>query len=262
MNIITIMNYRFDDSQINELKLCLLWIKQAKLWLNPTDNIFIYTSKKLPKILTDEFLPNFKECICYGSPNLEPSAPKQYVEMIWYKLYILCHFPYRALFLDADAFIMNDLSELENISLNKDRPITMTDHETDIQGHTAGLLPTINSGSLLFQNLSATKFSWNNLIEFGKKIGYLYRYKNDKQIIPGNDQSLLQTYCYYIEYDYHHPLFNIRYNTCSKKISYRYTDFKERIKCRSIDDLSKDIAISHYWGPFKPWKINCPIFKN
>ena len=157
MNIITIMDYRFDESQINELKLCLLWIRQAKLWLKPTDNIFVYTSKKLPKILTDQFLPNFKECISSGSPSLEPSAPKEYVEMIWYKLYILSHFPYRALFLDADAFIMNDLSELENINLNKDRPIIMIDHETDIEGHTAGLPPTINSGSLLFDNLSETK---------------------------------------------------------------------------------------------------------
>lgn len=25
-------------------------------------------------------------------------------------------------------------------------------------------------------------------------------------------------------------------------------------------DLTKDVAVNHYWGPFKPWKINCPFF--
>jgi lipopolysaccharide biosynthesis glycosyltransferase len=220
MNIITIMNYRFEDSQINELKLCLLWIKQAKLWLKPTDNVFIYTSKKLPKALTDEFLPNFKECISYGSPNLEPSAPKEYVEMIWYKLYILCTFPYKALFLDADAIIMDDISELEEIKLGDKYPIFMIDHEKDIKTHTDTKPPTINSGVVLFENLSATKFSWKNLIEFANKIGYVYRYKNSDKITPGNDQALLQAYCNNIEYDYYHPIFNIRYNTCSNKICY------------------------------------------
>jgi lipopolysaccharide biosynthesis glycosyltransferase len=115
---------------------------------------------------------------------------------------------------------------------------------------------------MLFENLSTTKFSWENLIEFANKIGYIYRYKNSNKIIPGNDQALLQAYCENIGYDYHNPTFNIRYNTCSKKISYRYKDSKKRIKCRSIDDLSKDVVINHYWGPFKPWKINCPLFIN
>jgi lipopolysaccharide biosynthesis glycosyltransferase len=260
MNIITIMDYRFDESQINELKLCLLWIKQAKLWLRPTDNVFIYTSKKLPKILIDEFLPNFKECISIGSPNLEPSCPKEFSEMIWYKLYILCHFPYDALFLDADAIIMNDISELEKIKLTNKHPIFMIDHETDIKTHTDKKPLTINSGVVLFKNLSQTKFSWKNLIEFGNRIGYIYRYKNSNEIIPGNDQALLQSYCEHIGYDYRHAIFDIRYNTCSKKISYIYKDSKKRIKCKSIDDLSKDVSINHYWGPFKPWKINCSIF--
>ena len=260
MNIITIMNYRFDDSQINELKLCLLWINQAKIWLKPTDNVFIYTSKKLPKILTDEFLPNFKECISYGSPNLAPSVPKEFGEMIWYKLYILCHFPYKALFLDADAIIMDDISELEKIKLTEENPILMIDHEIDIRTHTDKKPPTINSGVVLFENLSKTKFSWENLIKFANIIGYIYRYKNSKEFIPGNDQALLQAYCEHIGYDYRHPIFDIRYNTCSKKISYIYKDSKKRIKCKSIDDLSKDVSINHYWGPFKPWKINCSIF--
>lgn len=256
------MNYKFDNSQINELELCLLWINQAKIWLKSTDNVFIYTSKKLPKILTDEFLPNFKECIAHGSANLEPSVPKEFSEMIWYKLYILCHFPYKALFLDSDAIIMNDISELENIKLTNEYPIFMIDHETDIKTHTDDKPLTINSGSVLFQNLSQTKFSWKNLIEFANRIGYVYRYKNLNKIIPGNDQALLQAYCENIGYDYHHKIFDIKYNTCSNKISYRYRDSQQRIKCRSIDDLSNDIAISHYWGPFKPWKINCPIFTN
>jgi lipopolysaccharide biosynthesis glycosyltransferase len=254
------MNYRFDNSQTNELRLCLFWINQAKLWLKPTDNVFIYTSKKLPKILTDEFLPNFKECVSYGSSNLAPSVPKEFGEMIWYKLYILCHFPYKALFLDADAIIMNDISELENIKLTNKYPIFMIDHETDIKTHTDGNPATINSGVVLFENLSITKFSWKNLIEFGNKIGYTYRYKNSDKIIPGNDQALLQTYCENIGYDYHNPIFNIRYNTCSNKICYRYKDSKKRIKLKSIDNLTQDIIINHYWGPFKPWNINCPIF--
>ena len=255
------MNYRFDDKQTNELELCLLWIKQAKLWLKPTDNVFIYSSKKLPQILTDEFLPNFKECITSGSKNLESSVPKEYTEMIWYKLYVLCHFPYRALFLDADAIITNDISELNDVYLSEQKPILMIDHEMDVHGHTLGKPPTINSGSMLLNNLSETTFCWNNLIEFGRKVGFIYRYKNSKEMIPGNDQALLQSYCEYLNYDYHDKVFNIKYNTCAKKISHTYKDSLKRMKLRSEDDPENDIAINHYWGPFKPWKINCPLFK-
>ena len=155
---------------------------------------------------------------------------------------------------------MNDISELEKIKLTEKHPIFMIDHETDIKTHTDNKPPTINSGVVLFENLSETKFSWEHLIEFGNKIGYIYRYKNSDKIIPGNDQALLQAYCENIRYDYHHSIFNIRYNTCSKKISYRYKDSKKRTKCRSIDDLTKDVVVNHYWGPFKPWNIDCPIF--
>ena len=260
MNIVTIMNYKFDNSQINELKLCLLWINQAKLWLKPKDNIFIYTSKKLPKILTDQFLPNFHEGIYIGSPNLEPSAPKEYTEMIWYKLYTICHFPYKALFLDADAIIVNDLSVLEQITLNTEKPIFMIDHERDIHGHTLDLPPTINSGVMLFNNLQQTKFNWNALIAFAQTIGFAYKYKHSTQHIPGNDQSLLQCYCNYINYNYSHKIFDIKFNTCAIKTKYKYKDYLGRIAFRSIDNLKENIYINHYWGPFKPWKINCPLF--
>jgi lipopolysaccharide biosynthesis glycosyltransferase len=261
MNILTIMNYEFNQEQKKELALCLLWIRQAKIWLKPSDNVFIYSSKPLPETLIKEFLPNFKECITYGSQNLEPSAPKEYTEMIWYKLYILCHFPYKGLFLDSDAIIVNNISELEKIQLNINKPIYMIDHEIDIQNHTDNKPPTINSGSVLIHNLEETQFSWNKLITFAKKINFFYRYKHSTKCIPGNDQALLQTYCEYLDYDYHNPIFNIRYNTCAKKICYRYKDSLKKIKMKSIDNFNNDIMINHYWGPFKPWKINCPMFK-
>jgi hypothetical protein len=239
MNIITIMNYEFNSKQKNELFLCLHWIKQAKKWLKPTDNVFIYSSKVLPKVLIDEMPTNFKQCVTYGSKNLETSVPKDLSEMIWYKLYILCHFPYKALFLDADAIIMDDISELNNIELTINKPLLMIDHENNIIGHTAGKPPTVNSGSLLLNNLASTRFSWKNLIDFGRKIGFVYRYKNSNELIPGNDQALLQAYCDSIDYDYHNPVFDIKYNSCA--------------------GVTKKAKILHYWGPFKPWKMNMEI---
>jgi hypothetical protein len=105
--------------------------------------------------------------------------------------------------------------KLEKIKLTEKHPIFMIDHETDIKDHTDKKPPTINSGVVLFENLSKTKFSWENLIKFANKIGYVYKYKNSEEFIPGNDQALLQAYCENIDYDHHHPIFDIKYNTCS-----------------------------------------------
>ena len=259
MNIVTIMNY--DWSNKNNLAMCYRWIEQADLWLESEDYCLIFSSCHLPKILLDRMDASkkckFKNCIREGfdRPVIFPAGSSKYKgENFTYKLYVLCHINFPFLFIDSDAFIVSTLNKLKNINI--DRPILAIDHE-NIQDITSSHPPFINSGVLLIDDPNKDIMNWDKLYAYSKKCGFVFRFKNTKQIIPGTDQSVLKSYFDLIDYDYSNPQFNYSYNTCSLEVDFT----KDQNGNWQAMKNGNQIHIVHYWDKFKPWKIKCPIFQ-
>ena len=78
---------------------------------------------------------------------------------------------------------------------------------------------------------------------------------------PGTDQALLDAYCMQIGYDFTHPDIGCEWNSCA---GYGLVDIDDEYNFNITyknQDTEYPVKINHYWNEFKPWVINCPIFK-
>jgi lipopolysaccharide biosynthesis glycosyltransferase len=83
---------------------------------------------------------------------------------------------------------------------------------------------------------------------------------------------LVYTHFINIDYDYTHPAVDYKWNACSgynevKEIEGRWFCFSTGINALDSNLVSTtippgtEIMINHYWDEFKPWKINCPMYR-
>lgn len=264
MNVVTVMNYDWSNFQL----VCLgyTWIQQAKQWLTSKDHCIIFTSQPLPSLLQNTLeqsttcsfsvcvRPGFHEDIyvpqCYNTKQFNSKN-------IAYKLYVLCQLEFPFVFLDADAFLVGELSELESL-LNADRPVFFVEHEQAIVDEFKLTSNFINSGCIVATKAQREFLDWHKLYKFGKQRNFVFRFAEDSRIIPGSDQALLAAYARHTQYEYRHAILDNRYNCGARYADTPVKDAQGRWTCMVQDT---PVKVLHYWYE-KPWIADCPIYKD
>lgn len=258
MNLVTVMDYDWSDN--NYLTMCLTWIRQAKIHLSGEDSCFIFSGKKPHPSLRAacDADGRFRFCVREGMRDssgvfFPACGPKSDGKNFTYKLHIACQLDFPFVFMDADAFIVHEISDLASVL--DDMPAAFVDHETDIKGHTEHYPPFINSGVFLVNDPSRTIMNWELILDHAKKCGFCFRFKDGRRI-PGTDQSVIKSYLDSIGYAYRHEKFGIHYNSCAACVTWT----KDQSGWVAKDFKGEVVKIAHYWGPFRPWSVPCPIF--
>ena len=78
---------------------------------------------------------------------------------------------------------------------------------------------------------------------------------------PGQDQAVLFRYFRSIGYDYTHPEIGPEWNSCAgvTELWREGGAWKGRTRGLARDH---DVHVVHYWSQFKPWAIDCPLFRS
>lgn len=244
MNIVTVFDYDLKD--INNQAMLRMFIGGIlEHCLNFPYKIWIITSQV--DAIDSMFNSSSIRTIRAKNNRLDipPNMPN-----IKYKLYNLCHLDFEFIYLDCDIYVNGDLSYLWN--KRKDKPFISTMHQRDIEGHTSDNSDFMNSG---LQIVSDPDFlDYDKLYELAQQLNFKFD-------VPGTDQALLDVYCRKIGYNFVHKDIGCEYNSCA---GYGLVDIDDEYNF-SITYKNKDIEypvkINHYWNEFKPWVINCPIFK-
>lgn len=271
MNIVTIMNYNWNN--INNINLCSVWINQAKLWLNKFDTVFIYSKQTLPKKLLALIDQSYNTClfkvvinpplnmrevsIHFGADHIKPISNHNFL----FKLYVTSNISFPYLFIDADAFIVDHLQDLDNIFKNDHNRVFFIDHERNIPGETNMLESFINSGVFLMNDPEHLIYNWGSIIRFAKDTNFTCRFNKDSIIIPGTDQAIIKGYLDHIKYYYHHKNFGIEYNTYSAMINDWHRNKQGLWQTTLKNNPNQICKIVHYWGKNKPYSTKCPLMQ-
>lgn len=249
MNILTIFDYNLDDIK-NKIMLQMFVggiIENCKkypykLW------IITNQTNKIDQIFSNSCIRTIK------TKQNEHSIPSDKIN-IKNKLYNLCNLDFEFIYLDCDTYVCSDLSFLWD--RRKDKPFISTIHQKNIKGiiHTKHIEENndfMNSG---LQIVSDPSFlNYEKLYSFGKKLNFKFP-------VPGADQALLDTYFKEIGYDFIHSDIGCEWNSCA---GYGLVDINNEYNFSITyknEDTEYPVKINHYWNEFKPWLINCPIFR-
>lgn len=234
MKLITIFNFPDNENYNN---LCHWWLQQALINSDLDVEIWYYDNIKhlhyIPEIWNErvKMLQKPKLDISNKLPSSLVSDKSKH--NVGFKLYNLCEETEPFIFVDADAIILKNVKPL--IEASKRKPVIMIDHQS-VPGHTAHLsLNFLNSGVQIVSNPSLLNFE--AILQYQSMYG--------RFICPGTDQAML--YCYF---------YHIGYNYRDSEIGYEWNN------CAGLNSVDIDtVCINHYWYNFKPWQINCPLWK-
>lgn len=173
-----------------------------------------------------------------------------------YKLFHLSNWPEPFIFLDVDAILFSPISEL--VKASKSKPFIAINHQR-IPKHTEGKEEYLNGGVQIVSQPGFFSFE-----DFTKQ--------TDNLLCPGHEQALIYTYFKNIGYDYTHPEIDYKWNSCSGyneliKVDGNWKCFSKGVNFLDSNLVSNtiptgtEIKINHYWDEFKPWKIDCPMYK-
>ncbi len=247
MHIVTVMNYTFADER--PVVMCTMWMDAVQR-LNPGARVTVLAARPLPERLALHFGS-------YGNVSVEIRPydmaaqvlrSPQAMHNIFFKLHHLCAMREPFIFLDADAIALSSLEFLWQ--RRHDKPWIGIDHQRGIPGHT-GDKPFLNSG---VQVVGDPDFcSYRELICLARESGFAWS-------VPGTDQALLHEHFRRIGYRYTHPEIGPEWNACAGYAE--LAQGSDRAWTGSVRHLSPSHAVyvNHYWGPFKPWMIGCPMY--
>jgi len=240
MNLITIFNYPKDSE--NYTKMCMLWLYYTKKYHNDL-NVKIFTKDGVNEYIKDTIDSyGFSLVYAHEDENL-PFSDKKFKHNIGFKLFNLCKETEPFVFVDADAFILRDISDL--VDKSNDQKIVMINHE-NIPGHTSNIPFTfLNSAVQVCNDISILKY--DEIIK-------------QRIVAPGSDQSLLFSYFKNIGYDYTNPNIGFEWNSYAKNVNLKKDNNNEWVGESRGLDVEHPVYINHYWYDAKPWEINCPIF--
>ncbi|HEY2784221.1 MAG TPA: hypothetical protein VGJ05_04525 [Fimbriiglobus sp.] len=161
------------------------------------------------------------------------------------------------LFLDVDTFVLGDLRELW--ALRGVKPWIGIDHQWvpgDARTHRS---PFLNSGLQLVSD--PTFYDLNAILAVQNAVVPLHRHssvpKSAMFPCPGHDQAVLFRYFRTIGYDYTHPRIGPAWNSCAGMTTVAGTDGRWTARADGYD-----VRLIHYWSQFKPWAIDCPIYRS
>lgn len=240
MNVITIFNYPKEDD--NFTKMCYIWLDRVKIH-GKGFKVKIFTETGVNEVLQNKIQECNFELVTLKSTKLDNKNSK-HLHNVGFKLFNLCNEKEPFIFIDADAFVLEDLIKLKELAKNK--PFVCINHET-IPGHTEHIkYKFLNSGVQICND--------NRILKFNS-------ISKSKIVAPGTDQSMLFTYFNNIKYDYTHPKVGFEWNSYAKYVEL-YKDENGNWKGLSKGlDYEHPVYINHYWYDAKPWNINCKIFK-
>lgn len=254
MDILTIYNYKnYNKKYYNLLK---IWLQQISLYNDDKMPIFILSIYDEPEYIKE--LHNNYDFTWERLGQMDKTN-KPFIDShnIRFKLFNLTQWKNEYLFIDVDAFIFKNISEL--VKYKNDKPWIGINHQ-NIPLHTENKGVFLNSGVQLVSDPGFV--SYKTILEKTKTI-----------YCPGKDQALLFSYFKDIGYDYTHPNIGHEWNACAG-YSRTYNDNgvwqckTSPVSIKNNSLISKEIKegepvfINHYWDEFKPWDINCSFYKN
>lgn len=178
-----------------------------------------------------------------------------------FKLPNLANLEFPFLYLDADMYVLSDLNYLWQRRAAK--PWIGIDHQwipIDRRTHRS---PFLNSGLQLvsdpdFYNLDAILAAQN-------VVSPLQQFQTVPKSAmfsgPGHDQAVLHRYFSSIGYDYIHPEVGPAWNSCAGVSTVERVGDCWTGRTRTLHP-DHDVKIIHYWDQFKPWVIDCPIYRS
>jgi hypothetical protein len=176
-----------------------------------------------------------------------------------FKLANLAALDFPFLYLDADTYVLGDLTVLW--AKRHDKPWIGIDHQwvpTDPRTHRP---PFLNSGVQLvsdpaFYDLGAILAVQNAVAPLHRAAEFT---KEEMFACPGTDQALLYRFFRSIGYDYTHPEVGPEWNSFAGVTHVRRENGRWSARTRGLA-ADHDVKLIHYWSQFKPWAIDCPIY--
>lgn len=248
MNLVTVMNYDFADA--HPLAMCRAWMDSVQRCA-PEAAITVLVARPLPAGLEGYFERFGNVRVVAGEYDPSARVPRGPIAMhnIFFKLYQLSRLREPFLYLDADIVVLDSLVPLWE--RRHDKPWIGIDHQRDIPGQTGGE-PFLNSGVQLVGDPES--YDYERILTCARD----HRFRFD---VPGTDQACLWTYFRSIGYDYTHPAVGPEWNACAGYVAVsRAAGGRWQGRVRGLEPVH-DVRVSHYWGPFKPWRIGCPIYE-
>jgi hypothetical protein len=246
MNIVTVMNYA--DADVRSLLMCRIWLASVQRCA-PGASITVLTTRPLPAALREPIAGFANVRVVTGGYDPAVRAPRTPLAMhnIFFKMYQLSRIREPFLYLDADIIVLDSLAPLWQC--RHDKPWIAVDHQRNIPGHT-GSRTFLNSGVQLVGDPGF--YAYESILACAREQRFRFQ-------VPGTDQACLWTYFQSIGYDYTHPAAGPEWNACAGTVAVsRGADGRWRGR---IEGMEADVRINHYWGPFKPWRIGCPMYQ-
>lgn len=177
-----------------------------------------------------------------------------------FKLANLAALDHPFLFIDADTFVLDSLLPLWE--LRHEKPWIGVDHQwvpSDARTHRG---PFLNSGVQLvgdpsFYDLGAILAAQNAVVPLSLHATVP---KREMFATPGQDQAVLFRYFRSIGYDYTHPRAGSEWNSCAGVTKIERDGDRWRGHTFGLNP-NHDVRIVHYWSQFKPWAIDCPVYR-
>jgi lipopolysaccharide biosynthesis glycosyltransferase len=178
-----------------------------------------------------------------------------------FKLPNLASLTFPFLYLDADMYVLSDLDYLWERRHAK--PWIAVNHQWIPSHPRTHRPPFLNSGLQLvsdpnFYNLDDILAAQNAVVPLSN------HEKVHKDVMfssPGHDQAVLQRYFTTIGYDYTHPEIGPGWNSCAGITDLRRDDGTWKAHTRTLAE-NHDVHIIHYWKDYKPWVIDCPMYRS
>lgn len=230
------------------VRMCSIWIKLVSQHTCDDDVIIImYHDKFMPTV--HEFSKKFKNVswVKRGIARVEsPSNTRTLFNHfnVAFKMFNLSKLNEPYISLDADMFVLKDLSAIYNLK----KPFIAVNHQK-IPHHTEQFsVDFLNGGLQIINDPSFLNFE-----------DVLKTYLKKHEQIPGHEQKILYNFFKNKNYDYTHPDVGPEWNSCAghskiSKVDDRWCGVS------TLKDNQHPVYINHYWDRFKPWRVNCPIY--
>ena len=193
MKVVSIMNY---PDRIQENIMCAIWMNKVRENFPKNTKVEVFYKDKI-----SDFLIKVSNSLNISlvkkskSKDIDFSRHPDFIKAdhnVNFKLYNLCKINEPFIFIDADAFILNNANNL--IEGLKEKDFIAVNHQ-NIPGQTDMLKEhVLNSGVMIVSNYKL--FNWDNF----KKI----LFRDQRFVYPGTDQSLINSLVKEINLNYTH----------------------------------------------------------
>ena len=246
MNIVTIYEYPNNLHNVIMLRMFIDSIRKHCVSCPYKLHIISDDTQHLRKITADH-----KNIILIKPNKNKLRSPHRNINR---KLFYVSNLNFDFIFLDCDMYINQDLKYLWD--RRKDMPYIGTVHQNNIKGtlglHTSEDTPHLNSGLQIISDSDFLKY--DEIFKVGEDRDFRFE-------VSGYDQALLHTYFEHIGYSYTHPEIGPEWNSCAGYSQYKTENGYDFAIEYVNGPITYPVKINHYWDEFRPWIINCPIFK-